>query len=311
MTKNETPPPAWSPTCWASNGEVRLAYDELASRQAGAEPLLLVIGLGVSRQWWPTGLAATLAAAGFAVARYDQRDAGESTHLPPTSGTGPVAALVRKRGDAYTAEDMADDAMAVLDALGWESAHLFGVSLGGAVAQRIALRHPRRVRTLTSVSAVPGDTAGLATLRHIRLRTLVRLARMRHPRTPEGNIEAGVALARLLHSPAHPFDERAVRSMLTATPDTGILDTRGQSRQIGAQWHGPGIDRITAPTLVLHGLDDPLVKPSGGRAVAARIPGARFVPLPGVGHDLPEPVWQEVADHVRRLAELRPLAADR
>ncbi|MCK7626011.1 alpha/beta fold hydrolase [Streptomyces sp. RS10V-4] len=295
----------WTATAWAHNGRIRVAYDQLAADgpAAAPEPLLLVTGLGVSRRWWPTGLARALAAEGFAVARYDQRDAGESTHLPPASRRGPIAALVRRRGDAYSAEDMADDAIAVLDALGWESAHLFGQSLGGAVAQRIALRHPARVRTLTSVSAVPGDAAGPATLRHIRLRTLARLARTRHPQTPEGHIEAGVALARLLRSPGYPFDERTVRDMLSAVPDAGVVDARSQSRQIGAQWHGPPIDRITTPTLVLHGLDDPLVKPSAGRTVAARIPGARFVPLPGVGHDLPEPVWTEVARHVRHLAD--------
>ncbi|KUL38798.1 hydrolase [Streptomyces sp. NRRL F-4489] len=302
-----TTPPPWTATTWASNGPVRIAFDQLAPAEAPAapEPLLLVTGLGVSRRWWPTGLARALAAQGFAVARYDQRDAGESTHLPPTSASGPIAAIVRRRGDAYTAEDMTDDAIAVLDALGWESAHLFGQSLGGAVAQRIALRHPGRVRTLTSVSAVPGDTGGPGTLRHIRLRTLARLARTRYPRTPEGQVEAGVALARLLRSPGYPFDERATREMLTAAPDAGVLDARGQSRQIGAQWHGPPISRIAVPTLVLHGLDDPLVKPSAGRTVAARIPGARFVPLPGVGHDLPEPVWGEVAHHVRHLADGR------
>ncbi|MFI0215052.1 alpha/beta fold hydrolase [Streptomyces lydicus] len=292
----------WTPVRRAHNGRIALAYD-LLTGHPGQEPLLLVTGLGVSRLWWPDGLAGALAAQGFAMARYDQRDAGESTHLPPTATRSPLTALVRGRGSAYTAEDMADDAVAVLDALGWESAHLFGQSLGGTVAQRIALRHPRRVRTLTSVSAVPADVAGMRTLRHLRLWTLVKLARMRHPATPEGDIEAGIALARLLHSPAHPLDERATRDRITAMADTGVRDGRSQSRQIGARWHGPGIHEIAVPTLVLHGADDPLVKPSAGRAVAARVPGARFVELPGVGHDLPEAVWQDVARRVRRLAD--------
>ncbi|NEE20487.1 alpha/beta fold hydrolase, partial [Streptomyces sp. SID7499] len=98
----------------------------------------------------------------FAVARYDQRDAGESTRLPKRTARGnPFAALAAGRGAAYTAEDMADDAVAVMDALGWESAHLFGHSLGGVVAQRVALRHPGRVRTLTSSAALPSDVGGL------------------------------------------------------------------------------------------------------------------------------------------------------
>lgn len=305
------PTPSWTPTRWAGNGEVRLAHDELAGRRDG-EPLLLVTGLGVSRFWWPDGLAEALAARGFAVARYDQRDAGESTHLPPaTRPRNPIAALSTKRSVAYTAEDMTDDAVAVLDALGWDSAHLLGQSLGGATAQRVALRHPRRVRTLTSLSAVPGDAAGLSTLRYIRLRTLARLARMTFPDTPEGDIEAGIALARLLHSPAHPLDEQATRRTVTDLADAGVRNSDAQSRQIGARWHGGTIREITAPTLVLHGEDDPLVKPSGGRTTAARIPGARFVPLPGVGHDLPAAAWEEVACHVARLAGLaRPDAAD-
>lgn len=93
------------------------------------------------------------------MARYDQRDGGESTHLPHTSARTPVSALLARGAPAYTAEDVADDAVAVMDALGWPSAHLVGVSLGGAVAQRVALRHPGRVRTLTSVAAVPGTSA--------------------------------------------------------------------------------------------------------------------------------------------------------
>ena len=107
------------------------------------------MGLAVSRFWWPAGLAREFAGQGFAVARYDQRDAGQSTRMPDTGGSNPFAALARRRG-AYSSEDMADDAIAVLDALGWPRAHIFGASLGGIIAQRIALRHPGRVLTVTS-----------------------------------------------------------------------------------------------------------------------------------------------------------------
>ncbi|MEU7833775.1 MULTISPECIES: alpha/beta hydrolase [unclassified Nonomuraea] len=295
------PTDLWTPVRWAENGTVRLAYDRLAHGREG-EPLLLVAGLGVARRWWPDGLCRALAAHGFTVGRYDQRDAGESTRLESAATGSPITALFRKRGEAYTAEDMTDDAATVLDALGWESAHLFGQSLGGAVAQRIAIRHPGRVRTLTTVSAVPGDTAGLGTLRYIRPGTLARFGRLKFPKTPEGGIEAGVAVARILASPAYPLDEQATRELIEQLADTGVHDRRSQSRQIGAQWHGPPISSITAPTLVLHGTADPLIKPNAGRRIAARIPGARFVPLPGVGHELPEPVWDEVATEVRRLA---------
>ncbi|MFC9130448.1 alpha/beta fold hydrolase [Streptomyces sp. NPDC057099] len=299
---NPSSSPAWTPVRWAENGKVRLAYDQLATSVDG-EPLLLVVGLGAARQWIPDGLAHMLAERGFAVARYDQRDAGQSTHLPPASTRNPFAALFGKRGDAYTAEDMTDDAIAVMDDLGWESAHLFGMSLGGAIVQRIAIRHPERVRSLTSMSAVPGDVKGLAALRYLRLRTLAKLSRMRFPATPEGAVEAGVALARLIASPGYPFDERAARATAERIADTGIQDAQAQSRQIGAQWHGPAISTITKPTLVLHGDGDPLIKMNAARATAARVSGARLVALPGVGHDLPQPVWDEIATEVRRLAE--------
>ncbi|MEE2032273.1 alpha/beta fold hydrolase [Rhodococcus chondri] len=178
----------WEPRRWAQNGAVRLAFDRF--RPERGEPLLIATGLGVDRYAVPTGFCEQLAEQGFAVARYDQRDGGESTHLPPTAVRNPITAMLTRRGDAYTAEDVADDAIAVLDELGWTSAHMVGVSLGGAVAQRIALRHPGRVRSLTSIAAVPGDVTGLRTLRYIRLGTLAKFARLKFPDTREGAIEA-------------------------------------------------------------------------------------------------------------------------
>ncbi|MDT0301569.1 alpha/beta fold hydrolase [Streptomonospora wellingtoniae] len=294
-------PQLWTRTRWAQNGKVRLAFDELADG-GGGEPLLLVMGLGVSRAWWPDGLCRTLSEHAFAVARYDQRDAGDSTHVPPTQTRLPFTALAARRGGAYTAEDMADDAVAVLDALGWESAHLFGASLGGAVAQRVAVRHPDRVRTLTTMSAVPGDAAGLRALRYVRPTALARLSRMTFPDTEEGSIQAGLAVARFCASPGYPFDEAEARASAERLADAGARDTRAQSRQIGAQWHGPAISTIAAPTLVLHGSGDPLIRQSAARAIASRIPGSRLVTLPGVGHDIPSPVWGTVAAEMRRLA---------
>ncbi|WP_037611870.1 alpha/beta hydrolase [Streptomyces albus] len=294
--------PLWSPVGRAENGAVRLAYDRLEERADG-EPLLVLTGLGANRLWIPDGFCRLLARRGFAVARYDQRDGGESTHLPPTATRNPVTALFRRRGEAYTAEDMADDAVAVMAALGWESAHLLGVSLGGAVAQRVALRHPRRVRTLTTMAAVPGDVHGLRTLRYIRTSTLARFARLRFPDTPEGAVEAGVAVSRLLASPRRPFDEAAAREAAGRNPDRGMHDQQAQSRQIGAQWHGPPIEALSRPTLVLHGEDDPLIKPGAGRVIARRVPGARLVLLSRVGHEIPEPAWDRIAAEVRALAD--------
>ncbi|MGW1743232.1 alpha/beta fold hydrolase [Nocardia sp. NPDC001965] len=298
-----TPGTTWGPRRWARNGAVRLAFDEFRP-ELGGEPLLVATGLGANRHWLPDGFCEQLVEHGFAVARYDQRDGGESTHLPPTAVRNPITALLARRGAAYTAEDMADDAMAVLDELGWSSAHLLGVSLGGAVAQRIALRHPDRVRSLISADAVPGDVTGLRTLRYIRLGTLAKFARVKFPDTRAGAVDAGVVVAKLLASPKREFDEDAVRTRLEHNPDSGIHDQEAQSRQIGAQWSGPAITEITRPTLVVHGEDDPLIKTSAAHAIASRIPGARLLLLPEVGHELSENAWKPLASAIRELANL-------
>ncbi|MFI7287605.1 alpha/beta fold hydrolase [Streptomyces anulatus] len=293
----------WTERRFARNGAVELAHDRL-QEGADGEPLLLVMGLAVSRHWWPGELCTAFADAGFAVARYDQRDAGESTRLPKRTARGnPFAALAAGRGAAYTAEDMADDAVAVMDALGWESAHLFGHSLGGVVAQRVALRHPGRVRTLTSSAALPSDVGGLGAFRHLRLGTLAKFARVKPARDREGRIAAGLAVARLVASPGYPFDEAEALERITADVDTGIADPDAQSRQIGAPWHGPSLAELRVPALVLHGTDDPLLKPSAGRATAAAIRDARLVLQPGVGHDIPRERHTAVAAEVRALAD--------
>ena len=289
----------------ARNGDVVLAVDELGG--AGGAPLLLVMGLGVSRYWWPDGLVDALIAAGFHVAAFDGRDAGGSTHFDHVPAGNPLAALVGRRPAAYTAEDMTDDTAAVLDALGWEDAHLFGISQGGLVAQRTALRHPRRVRTLTSFAAVPSDTGGPAALRYVRLPFLARLARFRFPSGREGDVAAGLALARAVASPGYPFDEQDARARVERELDaglpSGVRDTRAQARQTGASWHGPRLPELRVPTLVLHGDRDPLVRPSAGRRIAEAVPGARYVELPGVGHELPRAVWPKVVQEVRTLAD--------
>ncbi|MEV6299132.1 alpha/beta hydrolase [Actinoplanes sp. NPDC051861] len=290
--------------CTARNGDVHLAVDDLGG--AGGDPLLLIMGLGVSRFWWPDGLVDALLDAGFGVASFDGRDSGGSTRFDDTPADNPVTALFRRRPPAYTAEDMADDTVAVLDALGWQRAHLFGVSQGGLVAQRTALRHPSRVHTVTSYAAVPSDVRGAAVLRYVRLPFLARLTRMRHPAGRDGDIAAGLALLRALASPGHPFDEqdarlRVVRELDAGLP-SGVRDSRAQARQTAATWHGPRLRELRAPTLVVHGAQDPLIRPAAGRRTASSVPNARYVELPGVGHDLPREIWSAVVREIRSLA---------
>ncbi|XVV08929.1 alpha/beta fold hydrolase [Actinoplanes sp. CA-131856] len=288
----------------AHNGDVHLAVDDLGG--AGGDPLLLIMGLGVSRYYWPDGFVAGLIEAGFHVASFDGRDSGGSTHFDGAPATDPLSGLLRRRPLAYTAEDMADDTVAVLDALGWPRAHLFGVSQGGLVAQRTALRHPERVLTMTTYAAVPSDARGLGVLRYVRPPFLARLARMRHPAGRAGDVAAGMDLLRAVASPVYPFDEedarRRVERELDAGLPSGVRDSRAQARQTSASWHGPRLRELRVPTLVMHGERDPLGRPSAGRRIAASVPGARYVELPGVGHDLPREVWPAVIREIRALA---------
>ena len=297
----------WTPTRYARNGAVQIAYDRLAD--AEGDPLLLVMGLAVSRFWWPAGLCREFAGQRFAVARYDQRDAGQSTRLPDTAGRNPFAAVARRRG-AYSSEDMTDDAVAVLDALGWERAHIFGASLGGVIAQRIALRHPDRVLSVVSAAAVPSDVSGIRTARYVRFGLLARLARARFPEGRDGDIALSLMLARAVASPAYPFDETAAREWIEREVDSGPRDAKAQSRQVGAQWHGPKLRELHKPVLVLHGDHDPILRVSAARATAKAIDGARLVVLPGVGHDLPAPLWPAIAKEVRQLADQAPASSD-
>ncbi|HEY5361033.1 MAG TPA: alpha/beta hydrolase [Streptosporangiaceae bacterium] len=296
MSSNE-PGATWH----ARNGAVDIAYQDLGG--AGGDPLLLVMGLGVSRFWWPEGLIDELISRGFHVAAFDQRDAGESTHLPDTGPGSPIVSVLRGRSAAYTAEDMTDDAVAVLDALGWDSAHLFGASMGGQLAQRIALRHPGRVRSITSASSLPGDISGLRASRYVHLGQVARFARMKFPEGRDGDIALGLALARAVASPGYPFDEAAARARIERDAVSGVRDTRAQSRQAGAKWHGGSLAQLRVPALVLHGDADQVLRPAAARRTAAAIDGARLVILPGVGHDLPAAVWPRVADEVRAVAD--------
>ena len=307
-----------SSTRYARNGDISIAFEDLGG--TGGDPLLLIMGLGVSRFWWPAGLVQELISRGFHVAAYDQRDAGESTHLPDASAGSPVTAVFRRRSTAYPAEDMTDDAAAVLDALGWDSAHLFGHSMGGQLAQRLALRHPQRVRSITSSASLPSDVSGLGASRYVHLGLVARFARMKFPEGRDGDIALGLAVARAIAGPGYPFDEAEVRSRVERDVDSsiergavsGVRDAAAQSRQAGAKWHGGKLARLRVPTLVLHGAADPLLRPAAARRTAAAIAGARLVILPGVGHDLPRQVWPQVADEVRALADRsRPPAAVR
>ena len=289
-------------TQYANSHGVLIAYEELGG--SGGDPLLLVMGLGTSRFWWPDGLVDEFVRHGFHVAAYDQRDAGESAHFPGEQVGSPLKTLLSRPTPAYRAEDLADDAAAVLDALGWQRAHLFGHSMGGLVAQRTAIRHPDRLLSLTTSSAVPSDVKGLRVLRYVQLGTVRGFTRLHFPETPEGNRNLAMSVTRLLAASGETIEEGDVTACVEKEAQhevTSFRDDKAQGRQIGAKWSGGRLKEITAPTLVLHGEGDPLLRVRAAHDVADAIPGSNLRTFPGVGHFLARGSWPAYAAAVREL----------
>jgi pimeloyl-ACP methyl ester carboxylesterase len=292
-------------TQYVDSSGVRIAYEELGG--SGGDPLLLVMGLGTSRFWWPDGMVDEFVHRGFHVAAYDQRDAGESEHFPDERGGSQLKALLPRPAPAYSAEDLTDDVAAVLDAIGWRRAHLFGHSMGGLVAQRTAIRHPDRVLSLTTSSAVPSDVKGLRVLRYVQLGTVRGFTKLQHfPETHQGNIDLAMAVMRLLAAPGQTIQESDVTACVERDAEHKVAsfrDDKAQSRQIGAKWSGGRLKQITAPTLVLHGEGDPLIRVRAAHDVAAAIPGSKLRTFPGVGHFFSRESWPAYATAVRELAD--------
>jgi pimeloyl-ACP methyl ester carboxylesterase len=292
---------------FADHGGVRIAY-QTAGEPSG-EPLLLVMGVLGQLIGWPDGFCALLHERGFHVVRFDNRDVGQSTHLPrPVDRRPRILRMVRPRG-TYTLDDMAGDALAVMDDIGWRDAHLVGISAGGMIAQLLAARHPDRVRTLTSIMSTPSSRIG-----RMRPGTTLRMARLARrlgtPTDAAGMAEMMIAFQReITGSPAYEVDEQAIRELTrrSAERDPEFLTAgRGQTAAVSAAGDlRAELARVTAPTLVVHGEADVMIRPDGGRATAAAIPGAQLWLVPGLGHELPRPLWEPVADRIAALAGLR------
>lgn len=266
--------------------DVTLAY-EIAAGAEGAKPLLLIGGNGTQMIHWPDEFCAALGDRGFQVARFDNRDSGRSTNCrdrPP-----------------YTLADMTGDAVTVMDALGWESAHIVGISLGGMIGQDMAIRYPSRVRSLTSMSSAPAWSLRVS---RPRLRTLIGVAGLAR-RAGEGREAAGetwVRMQRLIGSPGYPLDEARARELGMRAYDIAHDPTAVLRQQAAIKAGGDRRDalrRLDVPTLVVHGEADPMQSIHAGRATAEAIRGARLVTFAGVGHDLaPQGLWPRLLDEI-------------
>jgi pimeloyl-ACP methyl ester carboxylesterase len=284
-----------------ANG-IALEYDEFGNRSA--PPILLIMGLGGQMIWWDERFCRQLAGRGYRVIRFDNRDIGLSTKLDdacPNPGPLVMQALSGNKVQApYTLRDMAADAAGLLDALEIESAHVVGASMGGMIAQRMAIHFPRRVRSLTSIMSSTGNP-GLPP-GDPKVMSLLTSAR---PTDAASAIEFGVNVWRALHGPGFPFDEERTRALVI---ESGQRSSHllGQPRQMLAIItdgdRREALQRLKVPTVVIHGDADPLVPFAAGKDTADNVPGARLVPIPGMGHELVEGAWPQLIDEITRLA---------
>ena len=267
------------------------------------EPLLLVMGLGGPMTWWDPELCTRLAEAGFFVVRFDNRDTGRSTRLEgQVSRRALVQAFLGRRGTApYSLDDMAGDAFGLMDHLGWSSANIVGVSMGGMIVQTMALAQPRRVRSMTSVMSTIGRrTVGW------QHPTLLPMLLAERAGGREAYVASSAKLWKVIGSPGYPQDDAKVRDRAEETFDRGV-SARGVMRQMLAILKQPDRSRALAslrmPTAVVHGTADKMVHISGGRATARAIPGAELLVIDGMGHDLPAELFGTFTDLIRRTAD--------
>jgi len=274
---------------------IELEYEVFGEPEAPT--LVLVMGFALQMTGWDPRFCQSLAARGLRVVRFDNRDVGKSTKLAHAGFPDFPRALQGDRSAApYAIEDMADDLAGLIVALGVPAAHILGLSMGGFIVQETAIRHPGRVLSLASMLSSTGNRrAGQASPE--------AMAVLLAPSPPdrEDAVDHAVSTWRVIGSPGFPFDEAAIRRRSGEAWDRDH-DGAGMARQAAAiltqRDRSADLARLRVPALVVHGANDPLVHVSGGEATARAIPGARLLVVPGMGHDLPQPVWLRVIDAV-------------
>ena len=287
-----------------ANG-ITIHYDEHGP--ADAEPIMLIMGFSAQMTMWPQELVDALVGRGFRVIRHDNRDIGLSHKFEGVKAPGIVRhSLMRRIGlrpkVPYTLADMADDSAGVLGALGIDQAHIVGGSMGGMIAQHLAVRHPGKVRSLTSVFSTPGDPK-LPPAKREAMEVLIK-----RPATFDEGVlvEHGMKVSRTIGSPGFPAPEDRLRERTRALVQRSVYP-QGAVRQMAAIIADGArtkmLRQITAPTLVLHGEDDPLIPVAHGHATAAAIPGAKIETIPGWGHDVPLELVDRLADAIASHAK--------
>ena len=288
-----------APPAVAEANGLRLEYEVFG--EPDAPPILLVMGLGGQMVAWDEGFCTRLAARGFRVIRFDNRDIGRSTRLDHEPVPDLKALL---RGEQvrvpYRIDDMAADTLGLMDALEIEAAHLVGVSMGGMIAQAAAIRAPERVRTLTSIMSTTGEP-DLPKPKRGALAALM----IPPPREREAYLRHSVRVWRVLNGPRVAVDRTRTRAMAELAYERGI-HRAGVGRQLAAILASPprgdALRSLDVPSLVIHGDQDPLVPVEAGVRTAERIPGARLELIPGMGHALPAPLWERMLDRITEHA---------
>jgi pimeloyl-ACP methyl ester carboxylesterase len=265
-------------------------------------PLLLVMGLGAQLTTWPQGFVDGLRQRGFFTIRFDNRDSGLSTKFEGLPDIMAMFSGSDLSSTVYRIEDMADDAAALLAALGIDNAHVVGASMGGMITQSLVINHPELFLSATSIMSTTGDRAVGAPTGEALTALLRPVATSR-----DEAIQASAEGSAVIGSPGYPTDERVLLERAAAAYDRSYCP-EGTVRQLGAILGSPdrteGLHGVHIPFLVVHGEADPLVTPSGGEATAAAVPGSTLLTFAGMGHDLPEPLWGTITDAIVANTEL-------
>ena len=300
---NSVNPSAHQPPQLAHANGIELCYEIFGD--AEAEPMLLIMGLGAQMIHWDDDFCRQLAARGFRVIRFDNRDIGQSSKLTGGKRLGAVELLKMRFlkipvAAPYKLHDMAKDVIGLMDTLGIKSAHLVGASMGGMIAQEVAISFPQRVRSLTSIMSTTGDPKLPQATREA---TAVLMAPP--PVTKEEYFVRFAQTWKVLRVGSFPQDEALDRSRAERTYARG-LNPAGVGRQLRAVLASGSrkklLAAVKAPTLVIHGTVDPLVRPESGKDTAASIPGAKLLLIEGMGHALPIPMWPQIIDAIAKHA---------